>query len=399
MTRIAACAAVAAMLALAAGCGGGDEPASDATAGGENELKLEIGFSGALSGGYASVDQPLLNGMEFAAKQINAGKGPGGIEVSIVSKDNRGEQTLTATTTQEMLDDGIKTFVLTTADSSVAEGQLIAAGGGIAAMGTNTSPQLVKDIGDRVFMVVFGDNVQAAAAASHACKEGYKTAYTFSSSEIPYTRDLPVFFEQAFKDECGGTVVGKDAYKLGATDFGAQVTKFQSAGPADVIYTPMYVPDLGAFLKQLRSTGSDTPVISADGADTQLLVDSGGTAIDGLTFTTHAFPHDGNAMATFFDEFTADTGSKPESSTFEAIGRDTVYTLAQAAVDAGSTDPDPMLAKVLALKGLDLVTGTLDMNPDTRIPQKPVTLLTMKGKTFTYLDTIAPEHVPLPDGG
>jgi branched-chain amino acid transport system substrate-binding protein len=381
---------------LIAGCGGDDKSTSSADSGGDGggAKTLKIGFSGALSGAYASVDEPLLNGMKFAADQINAGKGPKGVKVEVVVKDNRGEQTLTSTTTQEMLDDGIRTFVLTTADSSVAEGQLVTAGGGIAAMGTNTSPQLLSDIGDRAFMLIFGDNVQAAAAAEQACKQGYKTAYTFASPEIPYTRDLPVFFEQAFADSCGGKVIGKDTYKLGSTDYGSQVTKLQSAGSPDVVYTPMYVPDLGAFLKQLRSGGDDVPVISADGADTQLLVDSGGSAIDGLTFTTHAFPTPGSEMATFFDEFTKATGKKPESSTFEAIGRDTVFALAQAAADSDSTEPDPMLETILGFKDLDLVTGKLTMDRATRIPVKPVALITMKGSKFTYLDSIVPKAIP-----
>ena len=43
--------------------------------------------------------------MEFAAEEINAAGGP--VTVEIVSKDNKGDQSLTLTTTQELLDDGI----------------------------------------------------------------------------------------------------------------------------------------------------------------------------------------------------------------------------------------------------------------------------------------------------
>ena len=81
-------------------------------------MTLRIGFSGALSGAYAAYDATLLKGMEYAAKKINE-EGGGGHGRDL-SKDNKGDQTQSATTTQELIDDGIKVFVLTTADPSVA---------------------------------------------------------------------------------------------------------------------------------------------------------------------------------------------------------------------------------------------------------------------------------------
>ena len=108
--------------------------------------------------------------MKFAAKEINAKGGLGGYTIKIVSKDNKGDQTQTATTTQELLDQGIKIFVITTGDTAVAGGQLAVQGGAIASVGGNTAPEIVKSVGKRGFMIVFGDNVQASAGAQYACQ-------------------------------------------------------------------------------------------------------------------------------------------------------------------------------------------------------------------------------------
>ena len=143
-------------------------------AGGRRTTELTIGFSGALSGAYAAYDAPLLNGMKFAAKEINAKGGLGGYKVKIVSKDNKGDQTQTATTTQELLDDGIKIFVVTTGDTASPAASSPCQGGAIASVGGNTAPELVKSIGKRGFMIVFGDNVQASAAAQYSCQQGYR---------------------------------------------------------------------------------------------------------------------------------------------------------------------------------------------------------------------------------
>ena len=72
------------------------EPSERARGPAAEPLTLRIGISAALSGPYAAYDSPLLNGMEFAAEEINAAGGP--VTVEIVSKDNKGDQSLTLTT-------------------------------------------------------------------------------------------------------------------------------------------------------------------------------------------------------------------------------------------------------------------------------------------------------------
>src|SRR5262245_54348977 len=81
--RIAAMAACCLAVVLVAGCGSsGDDATSGASAGGGAKT-LRIGFSAALSGDYAAYDTPVLDGMKFAAKKINAAGGDSGIKVEI----------------------------------------------------------------------------------------------------------------------------------------------------------------------------------------------------------------------------------------------------------------------------------------------------------------------------
>src|SRR4051812_25062200 len=263
------------------GGGGGD------SGGGKT---VRIGFSGALSGSYAAYDEPMLNGMKFAEKEINAKGGIDGYKVKLVAKDNKGDQAQTAQTTQELIDDGIKLFVLTTGPTSVSSGQLATQSGAIASVGANTAPDIVRSVGKKAFMIIYGDNAQAAAGAEYSCKQGYKSAYLLGSNEIPYTKFIPQYFEKAFSADCGGKVTQRDSFKIGQTDFGTQVAKIKSANPQpDVIYTSMFIPDFGAFMKQLRSAGVTTPVVTVDGNDSSLLVDSAGKAADGVVFSTSTF--------------------------------------------------------------------------------------------------------------
>jgi branched-chain amino acid transport system substrate-binding protein len=399
-------------LALAAaGCGGGEAggddgggeataPADTGTAAGGGEtgeasgepITLRIGFSAALSGPYAAYDVPLLNGMEFAAQEINAAGGP--VTVEIVSKDNKGDQTQTLTASQELLDEDVNLQVMTTADAGPAVAQLVSQAGGIISVGGNTAPAIVRDGGERTFAFVFGDNQQASAGAQYACDQGYKTAYTLGSPDIPYTKDMPTFFADAFAQICGGEIVGEDTFKIGQTEFGPQVTKIQNASPApDVIFSPIFVPDSGAFLKQLRAAGVETPFVSTDGNDTTLFADSGGSAVDGTVYSTHGFNAPGSAIEEFVQAYTEWKGEPPESNTFEAIGRDNVYAYVAAVEAAQSTEPDAVLAAVLALKDVPLLTGTMTMDPETRLPTKEITLVQMQGTEFTLLEVLIPSYI------
>ncbi len=373
------------LAAIAAGCG------SDSGGDGDAQT-LRIGFSAALSGAYAAYDVPLLNGMEFAAQEINAAGGP--ITIEIVSKDNKGDQTQTLTAAQELLDDGVNIHVMTTADAGPAVAQLVSDAGGMISVGGNTAPSIVRDGGERTFAFVFGDNQQASADAEHACDSGYKSVYLLGSPEIPYTKDMTGFFADAFAEICGGEVVGEDTFKIGQTEFGAVVTKIQNADPVpDVIFSPIFVPDSGAFLKQLRSAGVDTPFVTTDGNDSSLFADSGGSAVDGTVYSTHGFNSDGSPIADFVAAYTEWKGSAPESNTFEAIGRDNVYGLLEAVKVAGSSEADAVLEAVLGLADLDLLTGTTTMNAETRMPDKEITLVQMKGTEFTLLKTFVPSYI------
>jgi branched-chain amino acid transport system substrate-binding protein len=399
---------VALLAMLLAACGGGSSSsssspetsgsteASSETAGAEGKLK--IGFSAALAGSFAPFDAPELAGMEFAEKKIDAEGGLDGIEVEVISENNKGETSATATTTQDLLDKGITSFVMTTADSSVAGGQLIQNAGGVMTMGVNTPPVLLEEIGDHAYNVNFTDNLQAAADAEYACEQGYKSAYELVAPQSPYTSEetMGKYFAEAFEHDCGGKVTGSDQFTIGSTNFGSQVTKLQNASPTpDVIFTSMFVPDSGTFLKQLRGAGVETPFIGTDGDDDPAFAETAGSAANGAVYSTHQFPEPGGTLDKFDAEFKKVMGKPVETSTFEAIGRDQVYALVEAAHLAGSFEPEPMAEALASLKNYETIQGDLTMLPG-RYPELPAYLVEIDNGKPKLVAKIAPKFIPEP---
>ena len=324
---------------------------------------IVIGFPADLTTDWAYYDKPMEQGAQFAVDKINDAGGLLGRPLQLKTVDMRDDVAEGAKVTQQLIDDGAAYLIGTVGDGILAEGQVACTNGIPISTGLGTAPTLVGSMGDCAFQFVMSDNIQAAVGAEYSLKQGYTTAYVLGSNEIPYTKDLPVYFTKAFENG-GGTVVGTDEYKIGAGDYSAVVTKITSVNPPpDVIFTPMFIPDSVVFLRQLRQAGSTIPVLSTDGNADPALLDAGKKAIDGLTFTNSVCTAEGDpAVQQFYDDYHARYGKDP-ASYVAVIGYDEVNLVANAITAAGSTDPAALKDK-LANMDYTGISGHVQMDPE-----------------------------------
>ena len=141
-----------------------------------------------------------------------------------------------AKVTQQLIDDGAVYLHRHRGRRHPRRGSVACAAGVPISTGLGTAPTLVGDMGPCAYQLVMSDNIQAAVLAEYALAQGYKTAYVLGSNDIPYTKNLPLYFSDAF-EHGGGTVVGTDEYKIGAGDYSAVVTKLANVDPApDAVY-------------------------------------------------------------------------------------------------------------------------------------------------------------------
>jgi branched-chain amino acid transport system substrate-binding protein len=385
MIRRSAAVALVTVAVVATACSTTSSSAGGGTTSGSASGEpIVIGFPADLTTDWAYYDKPMQQGAQFAVDQINDAGGVLGRPLELKTVDMRDDVAEGAKVTQQLIDDGAVYLIGTVGDGILAEGQVACAANVPISTGLGTAPTLVGAMGDCAYQLVMSDNIQAAVDAEYALKQGYQNAYLLGSNEIPYTKDLPTYFQAAFENG-GGTVVGTDEYKIGAGDYSAVVTKILSADPApDVIFTPMFIPDSGVFLRQLRQAGSTTPVISTDGNADPALLDAGKSAIDGLTFSNSVCTAEGDPkVQQFYDDYKASYGKDP-ASYVAVIGYDEVNAVAQALNAAGSTDAGA-LEEQLAHLDYEGISGHIAMDPETRRANKPAVLIKMDGTTFTCL--------------
>ncbi|MBN9610102.1 MAG: hypothetical protein BGO26_04970 [Actinobacteria bacterium 69-20] len=397
--------AIASVAFLAAGCstsGGGaaDTSAPTGQSGTQESGDVyRIGYNSSQTGGLAYSDVSASMGVKMAIDEINAAGGiDGKWKIELTIEDNRSDPGQSAVVARDLLAKKAQLQICTSdADPCIAAGN-IAQQAKIPTISTAaTSPTLPGAVGDYMFMSVFGDNTQTTVGADYAIEQGYKSAYLLCSPDSSYTSKSCDYFEHVFTGK-GGTIAGKGSFTLGAADFSGEVTRISNLSPKpDVIFTPAYPPDAPTFLKQLRAAGIQIPVISMDGVDSQATIDAGGSAVDGLVFTTHGFPAEGTPTAAFWEAYHKKYGKDPES-VFAATGYDLVKVVEAAVKKAGSTDPTKVRDAMDSLTDVEGATGKITYAGQNRIPLKTVYLVQIKDGKFTLLGTKTPnpDDIPAP---
>jgi branched-chain amino acid transport system substrate-binding protein len=389
---IAGLALAAAVFAL--GCGSSGSGSGDAASPAD---KIVIGAALGLVGDAAPGDVPASEAMKYEVDQVNKAGGIDGKQVELIIKDMKSDPALGGTVTQELLDSGAQVIVGPAFPGMAAGVIQTAAKAGVPVLSAcSTQPEYVVVGGSKAYLVAFGDNVQAAASAEYALKQGFKTVYTLTSPDLSYTARLPEFFSDAFAHG-GGKTIGDDAFTIGQQDFAAQVTKIQALDPQpDVIYTGMFPPDIGVFVKQLRAAGVKAPLYGADGCDQQPLIDLAGKDANGIVFTTHGFPTPGSRFADFMTGLTEFQGKPPEAPALAALGGDTIDVIKAAVEQAGSTDPKAIADALAQLKDVQVISGTITYAGTNGVPSKTVSIVEVENGKFVFKEAFTPAYIPTP---
>jgi branched-chain amino acid transport system substrate-binding protein len=375
-----------------------EAPTAAASSGGSSEA-IKIGGGFALTGDESALDLPAANGAKLAAKEINAAGGVLGRQIDLVVHDTQYKMDVTAQVAKQFVEQDKVAAVIgfTDTDSVLASGPTIQGAGLPFITAGATSPKIPTQVGDKMFLACFGDNVQAAAGAEYGFKTFGKNAYLLLDKGVEYTTLLGGYFKARFT-ELGGTLVLEDQYDDKATDFSAQIAKVKALPQQPDFYYIAAMPyNVGPVVKQFRDAGLSGPIIGGDGYDTPDLVSVAGKAAEKVFFSTHALmdAQGGTAgIKKFIAAYNKEYGHDPENA-FAALGYDTMYLLADALKRAGSTDPSAIQKAIKETKDFPGITGKISFG-DSNVPQKGVTIIAIKDGKFTLGAEVVPEKVPAP---
>ena len=321
---------------------------------------FKIGGIGPLTGPAAAYGIAVKNGMELAAKEINAAGGINGAQIEYNYQDDEHdpEKAINAYNT---LKDWDMQMLLGTVTSKpciavVAESQVD------NIFQITPSGSAVECIsGDNAFRVCFSDPDQGKASAQYIGehKLATKIAIIYDSS-TEYSDGIRESFVAEAANQ-GLEIVASEAFTADSnTDFSVQLDKAKEAG-AELVFLPIYYQEASVILKQASDKEFSPIFFGCDGMDGILSVENFDTSLaEGLMLLT-PFSVTEESSKKFTEDYVAAYGVEPNQ--FAADSYDAVYAIAAAVKQGGVTadmeisDMCEAMKKAMTEISIDGLTG------------------------------------------
>lgn len=352
------------------------------------EDTIKVGALFNLTGGQASIDTPSYQGFKLRADEINAAGGINGKMIEVVTYDGKTDQATCANNAKKMIDVDECVVVSGFSDSNYA----LAAGAicqdkGVPFVITGaTLPDLCDQIGEYAFMIPFGDDTCAYAAADYAYESVGTKCYMMIDQSMEFTKTLADCFIERF-EELGGEIVGSDNYMNGDPDFSAQIDRFlNDDGGAEFLFFSSVPNDAGPLVLQFRDKGVTMPIVSGDGFDTPLVAEVAGEQAYDVIISTHcSFTNEAENVQNFVKAYTDTYGVTPENA-FAALGYDAMDVIAKAMETLEDpTDKDALRAAIEATTGHVGISGTISYTAESHKPDKTASILELIDGEFQFI--------------
>ena len=326
------CTRIFALLMLAgafAGACGDDPPEVKA----DRDCKWSIGTMGALSGDYASIGQPIFQGIEYAVDEVNlSGKLPCTVELH--SEDTQGNPNQAPPLARSLVESDTVVGVVGPyfSGETLATGRIFSQAD-IAFITPSATGATIDEQGYTTFFrVVADDAIQGDVAARYIRSLGPSTVAVVHDNQ-DYSKGLA----EAVVSGLGELAAGPFVIDPEEADYSAVVAEVDAADPQVVFYGG-YSPQAGPFLKQLREAGVQAAFVSDDGAKDASFGDLAGPAAEGAQVTCPCADPLQIAAARDFVEGIQATYDRPPG-TFAADAYDAVRLIVRALDELTGEEP------------------------------------------------------------
>ncbi len=359
--------------------------------------EIKVGVLQPLTGPIAAFGQKTLDGIKLIHQKYN--KLPNGDTIKLVVVDNQFDKIQTVNG-YKRLASGEKVVAI---EGPLASSMSLAIKRFAEATKTPTVTQIatnprVTQGSKYITRACFTDDFQGTVAAKYALKHNLKNAVVVFDMKQDYSVGLAKAFMKAYK-KGGGKILKVLYINSGDKDFNAQVAQIKRLNP-EFIYTPIYAPEEGLFLRQLRAAGVKAPVMGGDGiADPALLKKLAGKAADGVMYTDHfdAAKAPTKLAEEFIKDFKATYGRLP--SAFAATGADgylLIYNAIKQCDTPANTKNNLQFKQcvnnaIRHTKNLEAVTGYLTIDPKTGNPiNKPAVIEKIVDGKTQFVELVKP---------
>lgn len=350
---------------------------------------IRVGEVASLTGKEAAFGQSSHKGTVLAIEELNAAGGVLGKKIDLITEDNGAKTGESATAVRKLISrDKVVAILGEVASSRSLEMAPIAQASKIPMISPSSTNPKVTEIGNYIFRVCFIDPFQGTVMAkfAHNTLKSRRVAVLTSVSSA-YSVGLAKYFKERFTAD-GGTIAIEQKFTEGDKDFKAQLTAIKAAN-VDAIFVPSYYTEAALISKQARELGMNLPLFGGDGWEAPQLLQLGGSAVEGIYYSTHYSPeNDAPEVRSFVEKFKKRWGGEVPDA-MAALGYDSAKVLADALKRAGTTEPAKLRDAIAATKDYVGVTGKTTIDPQ-RNASKAASIVTVKDGQFKFVESVAP---------
>ncbi len=310
------------------------------------EDTIKIGVTGPFTGGSSSMGVSMRDGVRLATKEINEAGGIFGRKIQLVERDDEAQNARGVAIAQELVNNEkiiadvgfINTGVALAAQRIYQDAKIPVFNN--VATGTVITKQFDKEPNNYIFRNAARDEIQAPMIVKEAIeKRGFKKVAILADS-TNYGELGKADLIKALADK-GITPVAVEKFNIKDVDMTSQLLKAKEAG-AEVILTYAIGPELAQIANGMAKLGWKKPMIGSWTLSMANFIDTAGKNGEGARMP-QTFIQEGNTQKrkAFIDSYLKTFKPKNgriDSPVSAAQGYDSVYLLAAAIRQAGSTD-------------------------------------------------------------
>jgi branched-chain amino acid transport system substrate-binding protein len=304
-------------------------------AGSAANAQIKLGVAGPITGPNASFGAQLTNGVQQAAKDINAAGGILGQKIEVSQGDDVSEPKQGVSVANKFVGDGVK-FVIGHFNSGVTipASEVYADNGILFITPSATNPKVTdRGLWD-AFRTCGRDDQQGKLWADLALGQLKDKKIAIVHDKTTYGQGL-ADAARGFMNAGGKKEVLYEGVNTGEKDYSAIVSKIKASGADYLMWGGLHTEG-GLIVRQMRDQGMSTILISGDGITDNEFASIGGPGVEGTLMSFGPEPRNNPAAKDIVAAIKA-TGFDPAGYTLYSYAG--VQIIKQAAEKANSLDP------------------------------------------------------------
>lgn len=329
------------------------------------QTKGTVGAIVPLSGPAATYGQSFVNVVPLAKDALKAE----GIHLDVVTEDGAADVPVSITAYNKLVRiNKVPAIVHAVSPVVLTLGPMAEKDKVVMVNAMAGAPQ-IANIGPFTFSTMPSYQIEGTDAAEFVYKRGGRKVFGLYQDTAAGKAAWDVF-KPAFQ-KLGGTIIGEEPYKAGATEYRGHLTRAANASP-DWIYVSSYAAETGRILAQAHRMDlmPKIKMLGIVGAAQEETISLGGAGAEGFIHANWPFdPENGTAlMKKFGADYKAKHGSLP--SVYSATSYDSLIVLGRALKAGAKTGPDIQAYLSKRLGATEGVTGKWQFNSQGQVVLK-----------------------------